>query len=59
MSEPGPCENPRAMLSDDVDTEFVDSVGALEARIAADLQRGRERAVNDSEDDTVADGGRD
>ena len=57
MSEPDPCENPREMLSDDVDTEFVDSVDELECRIAADLREARERAGVGT-DDTATDGGR-
>lgn len=58
MSERDPCENPRGMLSEDVETEFVDSVDEVERRIAADLAEAREQAAGDTEDDTVADGGR-
>lgn len=58
MSEPDACEDPREMLSEDVETEFVDSVGELEQRIAADLRSGREQATT-GDDDAATDGGRD
>lgn len=56
MSERDPCETPREMLSDDVATEFLDSVAELERRIAADLQQGRERGTTEN-DDAAPDGG--
>lgn len=55
MSNGDPCETPQEMLSDDLETEFVDSVEELERRIAADLRA--ERAAG-STDDTAPDGGR-
>lgn len=58
MSDRDPCETPRAMLSEDLETELLDSAAELERRIAADLARGREAAADDADDDTVADGGR-
>lgn len=57
MSERDPCENPRKMLSEDVETEFVDSADELEQRISADLREARERAGTET-DDTATDGGR-
>jgi uncharacterized small protein (DUF1192 family) len=56
MTEPDPCETPHEMRSDDVDTEFLDSVEELEHRIAADLQQGRERGATEN-DDAAPDGG--
>lgn len=56
MSERDPCDNPQEMLSDDLDTEFVDSVDELEQRIASDLRDAYERAEADT-DDTATDGG--
>lgn len=47
MSERDPCENPLEMLSQDVETEFLDSMDELEERIAADLRDGRVREGND------------
>lgn len=57
MSE-DPCETPREMLSEDVETEFVGSAAELERRIAADLRAGRERADGGA-DDPDSEGGRD
>ncbi|GAA0263190.1 hypothetical protein [Halobacterium noricense] len=55
MSDGDPCETPREMLSDDLETEFVDSAEEVERRIAADLRA--ERATGGT-DDTAPDGGR-
>lgn len=55
MSNGDPCEIPREMLSDDLETEFVDSAEELERRIAADLRAER---TTGSADDTAPDGGR-
>lgn len=52
MSERDPCENPLEMLSQDVETEFLDSMDELEERIAADLRDGRVCARSD--DDAVS-----
>ncbi|MFB6269083.1 MAG: hypothetical protein ABEH83_04010 [Halobacterium sp.] len=53
MSNDDPCAEPQDMLSTDVETEFVESIDELEARIAADLRRGREGTA----DDATTDGG--
>lgn len=55
MSDGDRCETPREMLSDDLETEFVDSAEELERRIAADLRAER---TTGSADDTAPDGGR-